>query len=202
MAFSLVVAVDANAGIARDGLLPWAATPAGRADMKFFRALTLGNVVIMGRRTRETLSAPLLGRVSVIVTSTAPPPPPCLTDFAAIEVCIPSFAAAVEWSVRSAAALGKQVFVIGGRMIYEQALTHPYLRAVYVTRFKASFDCNEFLPCAKNMLGLLETRWPATHENVLHDCESYRISKYTIAESRAVAGPVSVDEAADAGVKP
>ena len=62
-----IAAVAENGALGRDGGLPWRLP----ADLKRFKRLTLGHHLILGRRTWETLDAPLPGRIPVVVTRRA-----------------------------------------------------------------------------------------------------------------------------------
>ena len=66
-----IVAVDREGAIGKGGRLPWYCS----SDLKFFKAQTVGNVCVMGRRTWATLKRPLPGRLNVVLTSGAPPAP-------------------------------------------------------------------------------------------------------------------------------
>lgn len=61
---TLVAAVGANGVIGRDGALPWRLPE----DLKHFRRLTLGNTVLMGRKTYDSLGKPLDGRANWVLT--------------------------------------------------------------------------------------------------------------------------------------
>jgi len=61
---TLVVAVAENGIIGRDGTLPWRLPE----DLKHFRRLTLGNTVLMGRKTFESLGKPLEGRANWVLS--------------------------------------------------------------------------------------------------------------------------------------
>ncbi len=62
-----IVAVASNGVIGRDGGLPWRLP----ADLKHFKALTLGHGLLMGRRTWESIGRPLPGRRSLVLTRSA-----------------------------------------------------------------------------------------------------------------------------------
>src|SRR5258706_14081559 len=59
-----IVAVDQNLAIGKDGRLPWHYS----ADMKFFKETTIGNAVVMGRRTWLTLKGPLKDRQNIVLS--------------------------------------------------------------------------------------------------------------------------------------
>jgi len=64
MRVCLVAAVAANGVIGREGALPWHLPE----DLKYFKRLTLGKPVIMGRKTWESIGRPLPGRHNVVIT--------------------------------------------------------------------------------------------------------------------------------------
>src|SRR6266446_9807358 len=59
-----IVAVDQNLAIGKGGRLPWHYS----ADMKFFKQTTIGNAVVMGRRTWLTLKGPLKDRQNIVLS--------------------------------------------------------------------------------------------------------------------------------------
>src|SRR3979409_1254409 len=64
MAIIGIVAADRNLAIGKDGRLPWHYS----ADMKFFKQTTIGNAVVMGRRTWLTLKGPLKERQNIVLS--------------------------------------------------------------------------------------------------------------------------------------
>ena len=61
---SFVVAMDNNRVIGKNNQLPWHIP----ADLKFFKRVTMGHPIIMGRKTYESIGKPLPGRENIIVT--------------------------------------------------------------------------------------------------------------------------------------
>jgi dihydrofolate reductase len=124
---SLVVAASANEVIGAGGALPWHLP----GDLRRFRELTTGHVVVMGRLTYESildrLGHPLTGRVSVVVSRT-------LTDPGYPEVRVAaSVPEALALAERLAAEAGdSEFFVIGGESVYRDTL--PHADRVYLTR--------------------------------------------------------------------
>lgn len=123
----LIVAYDNNRGIGVRGDLPW-----GRdlpADLRHFRALTLGRTVIMGRTTFESVGA-LPDRENIVVTHR----PLESNDAVAVDSLHAAYGRARYESV-----------VIGGASIYEQALEDVDL--IHITEVHAHFpDVNTFFP--------------------------------------------------------
>ncbi len=64
MKITIVAAIGENNVIGRDGQLPWRL----KSDLKYFRALTMGKPVIMGRKTYESIGKPLEGRTNIVMT--------------------------------------------------------------------------------------------------------------------------------------
>jgi dihydrofolate reductase len=121
----LVVAADKADTIGNDGRLPWHLPE----DLKRFRALTMGHVVVAGRVTQDSIVArlgrPLPGRTTVVVTRR--PAPAQATESV-------HYAHSVDEALALALTLetAGQVFVIGGAQIYREAL--PRISTVYLTR--------------------------------------------------------------------
>ena len=61
---ALIAALDRNGAIGKDNALPWHLP----ADLRRFKALTLGKPLLMGRRTAESLGRALPGRTNLVLT--------------------------------------------------------------------------------------------------------------------------------------
>jgi dihydrofolate reductase len=125
---SIIVAADEHGGIGRDGGLPWHLP----ADLKRFKALTMGKPIVMGRRTWDSIGRPLPGRRSLVVSRQ----PGLALDGAEV---FESLDAALQ-----AVAGAPEACVIGGAEIYRQAL--PRAEVVYLTRVHGSVQADTFLP--------------------------------------------------------
>ncbi len=126
---NLIVAAADNGVIGHQGQLPWHLP----ADLKHFKALTLGHPVVMGRRTYDSIGRALPGRANLVVTRQADwAAPGCETA--------PTVAAALA----RAAALGTEVFVIGGGEIYRETL--PMADVVYLTEVHTEAVGDAFFP--------------------------------------------------------
>jgi dihydrofolate reductase len=124
----LVAAVAANRIIGANGALPWRLPE----DMRFFKELTLGHPIIMGRRTWESLKGPLPGRENIVVTATRGYDAP---------------GAAVAGSLEAALAfcVGEPVaFVIGGSRLFEEAL--PIAAGLVLTEIHRDFAGDTWFP--------------------------------------------------------
>ena len=129
MIVSLIAAMSENRVIGRAGAVPWRLPE----DMRFFKETTTGHTVIMGRKTFETLPAPLTNRHNVVVTSRR-------------SYAVPDGVTVVH-SLDEALATGpreEEVFVAGGEEIYRQAL--PRADRIYLTVVHRSVDGDTFFP--------------------------------------------------------
>ncbi len=64
---ALVVAYSENRIIGNKGKIPWYI----KADLERFRDITMGNIIVMGRLTYESIGRPLPGRITIVVSTTA-----------------------------------------------------------------------------------------------------------------------------------
>jgi len=103
-----IVAVDRNLAIGKGGKLPWHYS----ADMKFFKETTIGNAVVMGRRTWLTLKKPLKNRMNIVLSSQ--PNTPSIDSV----VVLPD----VRSVLTVARSLTRDLYVIGGAKVYEAFL--------------------------------------------------------------------------------
>ncbi len=130
-----IAAVDAAWGIGRDnGLLH--SIP---RDMKFFREMTLGSTVILGRRNLESFPGgkPLARRRNIVLSSS-------LAPGEGYEVCgsLEALFSLLEKTLKEGGS--SRMFVIGGGQVYRQLL--PYCRRAYITKMERDFQAEVFFP--------------------------------------------------------
>lgn len=134
MMISLVVAMAQNRVIGRNNKLPWTLPE----DLKYFKKITMGKPIIMGRKTFESIGKLLPGRTHIIITRNA--------DYTAEGI-------KVVHDLRQARELcetigmedgGDEAMVIGGAEIYRQAL--PYSQRLYLTEVHAEVDGDVLFP--------------------------------------------------------
>ncbi len=133
MTLSHIVAMGENHVIGNQGELPWDIPE----DMKYFMKTTRDHVIIMGRKTFETLEDPLPKRLTIIITRQK--------DYEA-EGCIvvPSLSAAIEEAKKQIPPYPEEVFICGGGEIYKESL--PMVDKIYLTRIYEEFDGDAFYP--------------------------------------------------------
>src|SRR5260221_10801594 len=126
MRIALVVAMARNRGIGRDNALPWRLP----ADLAYFKRVTLGRPVVMGRRTYESIGRPLAGRKNIVVSRN----PQFLAPGCAV---VHSLDAA--WD---AAAGADEVCVIGGTTLFEE--TPPLPDVIHLTQGEGAVEGDTF----------------------------------------------------------
>ena len=124
--FSLVVAIDTDCNIGKKGQIPWKCPE----DMKHFKSLTTGGVVIMGRKTYESIGRPLSDRVNIVISSQD------LTIKGAHTFKDPWDA--VRYCEKNQK--GKNWFVIGGAQIYDWFMDNKLLYDMHITRIRQVYD--------------------------------------------------------------
>ncbi len=126
-----IVAIDRNLAIGKDGRLPWHYS----ADMKFFKETTIGNSVVMGRRTWLTMKGPLKDRQNIVLTRDA--------TFDSQDSLI--VMNDVESLLSYAAQQECHLFVIGGAQVYESF--RPHIDRWIVTEVPLEVDgADTFMP--------------------------------------------------------
>lgn len=139
-----VVAMTPSGVIGRDGDMPWRLS----SDLQRFKRLTMGGVLIMGRRTYDSIGRPLPGRRTIVVSRNE-------TWSAEGVERSASPQAAAEMAGQSRA------FVVGGAEIYRQLL--PRCTRLYLTRVWSAVEGDTKLTIDLSEFRIIEqTRLPAT----------------------------------------
>ena len=130
----LLAAVAENGVIGRDNALPWRL----KSDMQHFRASTMGNPVVMGRKTFQSIGKPLKGRTTIVVSRDP--------LFAAPKILVaPNLTAALEAARGDALRRNCGTVVIaGGGDIYMQAM--PLATALSITEVHKRVDGDARFP--------------------------------------------------------
>lgn len=126
---SLLFAMDRNNLIGRNNDLPWHLPK----DLRFFKEKTLGNTIIMGRKTFESIGFPLPKRENIVITSAS--------ELEKEVTCISSVDTIMEWNKMNPE---KEYFVIGGGRLFEQVL--PFTDRMYITLIDEAFEGDTYFP--------------------------------------------------------
>lgn len=117
---------DANHGIGINNKLPWSI----KEEMDHFKTTTANSIVVMGRKTFDSIGRPLPNRKNVIITKNKFFLNNDVITYNSIEDFVKDFK-------------NKNVFVIGGKSIYEQFL--PFANELIVSKLNKSYNCDTFI---------------------------------------------------------
>jgi dihydrofolate reductase len=152
--FKAIVAMSLNRAIGKENKLPWHLPE----DLKWFKKLTTGHVIIMGRKTWESIGKPLPNRESIVVSR---------ADIPGVR------------TVRSLAEINpendpRDYFVIGGAQLFQEAL--PLCSDLFLTLVKREVAGDVFLSPFENRFKLRETIQDTAEFSILHYVQSSPIS--------------------------
>lgn len=151
MRISAICAMSENRAIGRHNQLLWHLP----ADLKHFKKLTMGNPILLGRKTYESIGRPLPGRTNIVITRDNNfQAPGCLV--------VHSVERALDAVVGN-----EEVFIIGGAQLYRQTL--PLVQRLYLTMVHQHIEGDAFFP------EINQAEW-SEHERV--DCAADAENKY------------------------
>lgn len=134
MTITLIAAVARNGVIGRGDEIPWRVP----GEQRTFKQATVGHVLVMGRRTYESIGRPLPDRTTVVVTRDPHwQPAGGLPDSVRV-------AGSVEAAITTAAGIDEEVYVAGGAEVYRDAL--PLADRLRITRVDVEADGDVFFP--------------------------------------------------------
>ena len=150
--FKAIAAMSLNRVIGAGNAIPWHLPE----DFKWFKKMTTGQVVVMGRKTFESIGKPLPNRTTIVLTRSASTIPGALVrpDLSQINPADPDLA-------------GRDIFICGGAQIYAQAL--PLCSDLFLTLVKRTVEGDVLFPP-------FETRFEAIEELV--DQPDFKIIHY------------------------
>jgi dihydrofolate reductase len=135
MIFTHVVACSENFAIGKDGKIPWHLS----SDLKYFKRITMGHTMIMGRKTFASIGKPLPGRYSIVVSRAH------YEEFNSPQsIGVPSVEAALEMAKNLATTWGEECFIVGGGEIYRQTL--DIVDRIYLTEIAMTAEGDTFYP--------------------------------------------------------
>ncbi|MBT3567035.1 MAG: dihydrofolate reductase [Porticoccus sp.] len=132
MRLSLIVAMANNRTIGLNNTLPWHLP----GDLKYFKSITMGKPIVMGRKTFDSIGKPLPGRLNIVITRNTN------WSFSGVEV-----ASSLDQAKNIVSLMDEsmsEIMVIGGSEIYNTAIDQA--DRLYITRVQASFEGDTFFP--------------------------------------------------------
>ena len=125
---TIIAALTKDNVIGKDNKLLWHLPD----DLKNFKRLTTGNIIIMGRKTFESISRPLPNRHNIVISRSMQ------------KQCNIDVHSTIESALASAKQFNKEIFIIGGAEIYKQTL--KYADKMILSHVKMNIDGDAFFP--------------------------------------------------------
>src|SRR5437588_6029512 len=137
--FQAIAAMAENRVIGAGNKIPWRLPE----DFKWFKQMTTGQVIVMGRKTFESIGKPLPNRTTIVLTrsSKSIAGAEVMADLDQLAAALPRFA-------------GRQVFICGGAEVYQQAL--PLCSDLYLTLVKRNVEGDVFFPAFETQFHLVK----------------------------------------------
>jgi len=146
--FKAIAAMAENRVIGSGNTIPWHLPD----DFKFFKQTTMGQVLLMGRKTFESIGRPLPGRDTVVLSRSGFSHDGVKTISSLAELEIPS--------------AERAIFVCGGAEIYRQML--PDCSDLYLTHVKRTVDGDAYFPPFEDMFEPVETLQDNKEIRIIH----------------------------------
>jgi Dihydrofolate reductase len=166
---SIIVAIAKNNAIGRNNELLWHISD----DLKYFKAVTTGHPIIMGRHTYESIGRPLPGRRNIVVTKTGNVACPDIKnkETTSFEIC-----SNIDSIISEAKNSQDEFFITGGGKLYAQMF--EYVDKLYITHIDAvAENADTFFPEIDDNIWLCssETEYFHNDENNI----DFKFSIYT-----------------------
>jgi len=147
--FKAIAAMSLNRVIGAHNKIPWHLPE----DFKWFKQLTTGNVIVMGRKTFESIGKPLPNRETIVLSRSqfSSPGVQMISDLSQIDL----------------AGESREVFIVGGAQVYAQAL--PLCSDLYLTLVKREMEGDAFFPAFEDRFELAEE---------IRDTPEFKILRY------------------------
>lgn len=166
---SAIVAINLDNVIGVDGTIPWHS----KGDMRHFKETTSGHVVIMGRKTFESIGKPLPNRINIVLTrSNLTYSQPCKSGTKII------FMSDLDEAINLAKDhySDKEIFIIGGQTIYEQSL--KYCDELIITTVDWPVEDNGTLAYFPNIRSIPEVWESYKRINIKDNHDPHMITYY------------------------
>jgi len=131
-----IAAMSLNRVIGNGGKIPWHLPE----DFKWFKQITMGHVLMMGRKTFQSIGRPLPGRETIVLSQTG-------FSYAGVRTIAHLNELRLENDSRT-------IFICGGAQIYQQYL--PLCAELYLTLVKRTVDGDAFFPAFEDKFALAE----------------------------------------------
>ena len=138
---TIIAAIGKNNELGKDNQLLWHLPE----DLKYFKKMTMGHPIIMGRKTYESIGKPLPNRTNIVVSRKE-------DWFEEGILIVPS----IKDAIKHAKKINEQIFIIGGGNIYEQTI--DWADCLKITQVDCQTEADAFFP------NIDENIWQKTDE--------------------------------------
>jgi len=127
--FKAIAAMSLNRVIGAGNKIPWHLPE----DFRWFKKMTTGHIIVMGRKTFQSIGKPLPNRTTIVLTGSPEPIPgvQTISALSQLDRADPTFA-------------GREIFICGGAQLYQLAL--PLCSDLYLTLVKRNCEGDTFFP--------------------------------------------------------
>jgi dihydrofolate reductase len=146
-----IAAMSLNRAIGMGNKIPWHLPE----DFRWFKKMTTGHVLVMGRKTFESIGKALPDRTTIVLTRSPQPIPGVQTISELSQI-----------AQGSPALRGREIFICGGAQIYQQAL--PFCSDLYLTLVKRTVEGDTFFPPFEERFELFEQVLDSPEFKILH----------------------------------
>jgi len=146
--FKAIAAMSLNRVIGAGNKIPWHLPE----DFKWFKQTTIGHIIVMGRKTFESIGKPLPNRETIVLSRS--------------QFQFPGVKTIRSLDELKSLAGDRQIFICGGAQIYAQAL--PLCSDLYLTLVKRKVEGDAFFPPFEERFELVEEIRDAPEFKVLH----------------------------------
>ena len=149
--FKAIAAMSLNRVIGAGNKIPWHLPE----DFKWFKQMTTGHVIVMGRKTFESIGKPLPNRTTIVLTRSRGEIAGARTisDLKELDSADPALA-------------GREIFICGGAQVYQQAL--PLCSDLYLTLIKRVVEGDTFFPPFEDRFQLVQEILDRPEFKILH----------------------------------
>src|SRR3989449_7722033 len=149
--FKAIAAMSENRVIGRGNRIPWHLPE----DFKWFKQKTTGQIIVMGRKTFESIGKPLPNRTTIVLTRSPEPIAgvQTISDLNHLDASDPALA-------------GREIFICGGAQVYQQAL--PLCSDLYLTLVKRVVEGDTFSPPFEDRFELVEEILDRPEFKIIH----------------------------------
>jgi dihydrofolate reductase len=149
--FKAIAAMSLNRVIGAKNAIPWRLSE----DFKWFKKMTTGHVIVMGRKTFESIGKPLPNRTTIVLTRSRESIPGvrAISDLSQLDAADAEFA-------------GREIFICGGAQLYQLAL--PSCSDLYLTLVKRIAEGDTFFPPFEDRFELVSEILDTPDFKILH----------------------------------